>query len=129
MRAMAEDHQLAQALGINVRRIFTLTWCISVTVAGIGGNNLGQLLTVHPELARLGLIVLTVALLGGLDSVQGCIIGRVIIGIAENVAAVYLDPLLPHNGGLRIIIPYLIMLFTLIIKPYGLFGLKRIGRI
>lgn len=129
MRAVAEDHQVAQSVSIPVKRIYTLTWAIASTVAGIGGFLLGQLLTVSPELATLGLIVLPVALLGGLDSIPGCIIGGIIIGISENAAAVYLDPFLPHSGGLRIVIPYLIMLVVLLIRPHGLFGLERIERV
>ncbi len=129
MRAVAEDHQVAQSLGVNVRSIFSLTWVISSIVGGIGGVLLGQLLTVSPELATLGLIVFPVALLGGMDSIHGCIVGGIIIGVAENLSAVYLDRFLPHSGGLRMIIPYLIMLFILIIKPYGIFGLKKIERI
>lgn len=129
MRAVAEDHQVAQSLGIPVKRVYNLTWAIAAVVAGIGGVFLGKMLTVSPELARLGLIVLPVAILGGLDSVPGCIVGGVIIGVAENVTAVYLDPLLPHSGGLRMVIPYFLMLIVLIIRPHGLFGLERIERI
>jgi len=129
MRAVAEDHQVAQALGINVRKIYTLTWVIAAVVAGIGGLLLGRVLTVSGELSTLGLVVLPVALLGGLDSIFGCIVGGIIIGIAENVAAIYLDPLLPRGGGLRIVFPYIIMLVILVIRPEGLFGLKRIERI
>ena len=129
MRAVAEDYQVAQALGINVRRIITLTWIIAAIVAGIGGLLLGRVLTVSGELSTLGLVVLPVALLGGLDSIFGCIVGGIIIGIAENVAAIYLDPLLPRGGGLRIVFPYVIMLCILVIRPEGLFGLKRIERI
>ena len=129
MRAVAEDHQVAQSLAVPVKRIYSLTWAIAAIVAGIGGVLLGQLLNVNPELATLGLLVLPVALLGGLDSVPGCIVGGIIIGISENMAAVYLDPFLPHSGGLRIVIPYLIMLIVLLIRPHGIFGLERIERV
>lgn len=129
MRAVAEDQQVSQTLAINVRRIFAFVWSISAIAAGVGGVLLGQMLTVSSELARYGLLVLPVALLGGLDSVLGCIIGGIIIGILENLSAIYLDPLLPHSGGLRIAVPYLVMLLILIIRPYGIFGLKRIERI
>jgi len=129
MRAVAEDHQVSQSLGVRVKRVYSLTWAIAAIVAGIGGMFLGKMLTVAPELASLGLIVLPVAILGGLDSIPGCIVGGIIIGVAENAAAVYLDPLLPHGGGLRMVIPYLIMLVVLIIRPHGLFGLERIERI
>ena len=129
MRAVAEDHQVSQSLGVPVKRIYSLTWAISSVVAGIGGVFLGKMLTVGPELASLGLIVLPVAILGGLDSIPGCIIGGIIIGVAENVTAVYLDPFLPHSGGLRMVIPYLLMFLILLIRPHGLFGLERIERI
>ncbi len=129
MRAVADDHQVAQSLGINVRRIYALTWIIAAIVAGIGGLLLGRVLTVSAELSALGFLVLPVALLGGLESILGCIVAGIIIGIAENAAAIYLAPLLPRSGGLGVVFPYLIMLLILFIRPEGLFGLKRIERI
>jgi branched-chain amino acid transport system permease protein len=129
MRAVAGDYQVAQSLAVPVKRIYSITWAIASAVAVIGGLLLGQLLSVTPELASLGFIVLPVALLGGLDSIPGCILGGIIIGVAESLSAVYLDPFLPHSGGLRTIVPYLLMLVILIISPYGIFGSRRIERI
>lgn len=129
LRAIAEDVQAAQVYGINIRKLFPVMWSIAAITGGLGGFFIGQILTVSAELASLGLIVFPVALIGGMDSVPGCIIGGIIIGIVENIAAVYLDPLLPHTGGLRMIAPYLLMLIILLIRPHGILGLKRIERI
>lgn len=129
LRAIAEDVQAAQVYGINIRKLFPIMWSISAITGGLGGFFIGQILTVSGELASLGLIVFPVALVGGMDSIPGCIIGGIIIGMVENIAAVYLDPLLPHTGGLRMIAPYLLMLVILLIRPHGILGLKRIERI
>ena len=129
MRAVADDHQAAQSVGINVRNVFKFVWVIAAVVGGIGGFLLGKILTVSPDLYALGLVAFPVAIVGGMDSVPGCILAGIMVGVAENLAGVYLDPFLPHSGGLRLIVPYLLMLFVLIVRPYGLFGLERIERI
>ncbi len=79
-------------------------------------------------LASIGLKAFAVVLLGGVNSIGGAIVGGIILGVLENVAAGYLDPLLP-GGGLAQIFPFIVMLIVLVFKPHGLFGLVRIERI
>jgi branched-chain amino acid transport system permease protein len=92
-----------------------------ILLAGVSG--------VTPPLADVGLKALAVVILGGLDSVGGAIVAGIILGILENLAAGYLDPLMPSGGGLANVFPFIIMIAVLIVKPHGLFGLKRIERI
>jgi branched-chain amino acid transport system permease protein len=94
----------------------------------IGGILLGGVSGVMIPLAEIGLKAFAVVLLGGVNSIGGAIVGGIILGVSENVAAGYLDPLLP-GGGLAQIFPFILMLIVLIFKPHGLFGLVRIERI
>ena len=124
MRTTAEDHEMAQATGINVKRIFAITWLTAGLVAALGGMLLG---------ARVGLCVGSTPLIafkafpavifGGLESIAGAIIGGLIVGILENLAGGLIDPKIAE------ITPYIILLIMLMIRPEGLFGLKRIERI
>jgi branched-chain amino acid transport system permease protein len=127
MRATAESHEVAQSVGIKVRSTFTLAWVIAAAIGGIGGFLLGIIMGVSGDLSEFGLKVFPVVLLGGLESIPGAIIGGMVIGLLENVAAGYLDPLV--GGGVTEVFPYVIMVIILIFKPYGLFGLTRIERI
>ena len=127
MRAAAESHEVAQSVGIKVGNVFTLAWMIAAAIGGIGGFLLGIIMGVSGSLTQFGLKVFPVVLLGGLESIPGAIIGGIVIGLLENVAAGYLDPLV--GGGVTEVFPYIIMVGILIFKPYGLFGLTRIERI
>ncbi|MBM3118067.1 MAG: branched-chain amino acid ABC transporter permease [Chloroflexi bacterium] len=123
MRATAESHQVAQARGINVRTIFSMSWALCGVVAAVGGMLLGYRLGVSQFLALIGLKAFPAVLFGGLDSIGGALIGGLTVGVLENLA-----------GGLVAtwmmeITPYIILLVVLIIRPEGLFGLKRIERI
>jgi len=129
MRATAEDEQVVQSVGIRITTVHILTWVIATIVAVIGGILLGSISGVNLAMADIGLKALVVALLGGLDSIGGCIVAGLIIGVLENVAAGYLDPLLPAGGGLSFVFPFIIMIVVLMFRPYGLFGLVRIERI
>jgi branched-chain amino acid transport system permease protein len=129
MRAMAEDQQVAQSMGIRASRVYQLSWVIAAIVAGVGGILLGLMTMVSPGIGALGLKVLPVAIVGGLDSIMGVIIAGPLIGVIENVATAYLDPLLPGGGGLMAVAPFIFMLIFMLFKPYGIFGLQRIERI
>jgi branched-chain amino acid transport system permease protein len=124
MRATAEDQQLARGTGINVKWIFSLTWgisCVLATLAGIFlAARLGLAATETPLIA---LAAFPVVILGGLDSMGGAILGGIIIGLVESVVGGLISPVLAT------ITPYLILLIVLIIKPQGLFGMKRIERV
>ena len=127
MRAVAEDNVSAKSSGISVTRVFALSWIIAGITAGVGGILLGSINGISPELADIGMIGLAVALLGGLESIPGAVLGGIIVGVTTALAAGYLDPIV--GGGLIQIMPYVIMMLALLIKPYGLFGLVRIERI
>lgn len=127
MRAVAEDHAVAQSTGISIKTAFSLSWIISTVVATAGGILLAVSAGVTIGLGSVGLKALPVVLLGGLESIPGAIVGGLIIGILETIAGYYLDPFV--GGGVADIAPFIIMILILIIKPYGLFGQERIERI
>ncbi len=127
MRAAAEDHQLAQSTGISVRAIFSWIWIISAMVATIAGIALANVMDIYFPLPYLGIKGLVVALVGGLESLPGALLAGLLLGVLENVSAGYLDPLV--GGGVKEVAAYVLLLFILLVKPYGLFGLVRIERI
>ena len=129
MRATAEDEQVVQSAGIKVTTVYALSWVIACIVGVIGGILLGGVSGVMIPMAEVGLKAFAVVLLGGIDSIGGAIVAGIILGVLENVAAGYLDPLLPAGGGLAQVFPFFVMIIVLILKPHGLFGMARIERI
>lgn len=127
MRAAADDQAAAQSMGISVKRIIAITWAIAAVVAAIGGVLLGNINGVNPSLAYIGLMVLPVVILGGLDSVPGAIVGGFTIGFLESLAGGYLDPL--FGGGVKEVVPFVVLLVVLMVRPYGLFGKEIIERV
>ncbi|MBO8168317.1 MAG: branched-chain amino acid ABC transporter permease [Thermoanaerobacteraceae bacterium] len=127
MRATADDQQAALSMGISVKVIFAATWAIAAVVAGIGGILLGNINGVNPSLSHIGLTVLPVAILGGLDSIPGAILGGLFIGVLESLSGGYLDPLL--GGGVKEVAPFVVLVLILMIRPYGLFGQEIIERV
>jgi branched-chain amino acid transport system permease protein len=128
MRATAEDLQVVQSLGIKATTVYAVSWAIAAVVGVIGGILLGGVSGVMIPLSQIGLKAFAVVLLGGVNSFGGAILAGIIVGILENIAAGYLDPIL-FGGGLANVFPFIIMIIVLIIRPYGLFGLVRIERI
>jgi branched-chain amino acid transport system permease protein len=127
MRAVADNQQVAMAMGINVERYFALAWAMTGVVSALGGVVWGNLLGVDVHLALVGLKVFPVVILGGLDSIVGAVVGGLIVGIVENVAAGYIDPYV--GGGTKDFAPYVLMIVALMIRPYGIFGKKIIERV
>jgi branched-chain amino acid transport system permease protein len=127
MRAVADDQQVAMAMGINVERYFALAWAMAGVVSALGGIVWGNLLGVDVHLALVGLKVFPVVILGGLDSIPGAIVGGLIVGVVENVAAGYVDPLV--GGGTKDFAPYVLMIIALMFRPYGIFGKRIIERV
>ena len=127
MRAVADSQQVAMAMGINVQRYFGLAWAMAGIVSALGGVVWGAMLGVDNQLALVGLKVFPVVILGGLDSVIGAVVGGLIVGVVENLAAGYLDPYV--GGGTKDFAPYILMIVALMIRPYGIFGRRRIERI
>jgi len=127
MRAVADDQQASMVVGIRVPRVFALSWAISGMEAAAGGLIWGNMLGVDTLLALVGLKVFPVVILGGLDSIAGAIIGGLIMGAVESLAAGYLDPYV--GGGTKDFIPYVLMILVLFVKPYGFFGHETIERV
>jgi branched-chain amino acid transport system permease protein len=127
MRATANDQQAAMAVGINVRFIFALSWAIAGLAAALGGVLWGNLIGVDTQLALVGLKVFPAVILGGLDSVPGALVGGLIIGAVESVAAGYVDPYV--GGGTKDFLPYVLMILALMVRPYGFFGREIIERV
>ncbi len=127
MRATAEDHQLAQSTGISVKKMFSVIWVVSSVVAAIAGISTAHVIDIYYSYPLLGIKGLIVALVGGLESLPGALLGGLILGILENISAGYLDPIV--GGGVKEVAAYFMLLVILLVKPYGLFGLVRIERI
>jgi branched-chain amino acid transport system permease protein len=127
MRAVADNQQVAMAMGINVERYFGLAWAMTGVVSALGGMLWGNMLGVDVNLALVGFKVFPVVILGGLDSIPGAIIGGLIVGLVENVAAGYVDPYV--GGGTKDFAPYVLMIVALMIRPYGIFGKRIIERV
>jgi len=127
MRAVADNQQVAMAMGINVERYFGLAWAMTGIVSALGGIIWGSLLGVDVHLALVGFKVFPVVILGGLDSIPGAVIGGLIVGIVENVAAGYIDPYV--GGGTKDFAPYVLMIIALMVRPYGIFGKTIIERV
>src|SRR4030042_1477052 len=123
MRVVAADHEVAQSLGIRVKRVFSLSWAISGAFAAVCGVLVGMVFTVTPTMGELTLGKgLPVLLLGGLNSIPGPVVGGLLIGLCE-------APGSRSQPGLKEIVPWVVMLVILLIRPYGLFGERRIERI
>ena len=124
MRSVADNQPAALSLGVHVRRVFALSWAIAFIVAAMSGIVLGIIngINVH-KLSDIGLKVFPVVILGGLDSIGGAIIGGLIIGLLETFTGGYI------STSLREIIPYIVLVVILMVKPYGLFGLVEIERV
>ncbi|PYM72576.1 MAG: branched-chain amino acid ABC transporter permease [Candidatus Rokuibacteriota bacterium] len=127
MRAVADSQQVAMAMGIDVERYFGVAWAMTGIVSALGGILWGNLLGVDVNLALVGFKVFPVVILGGLDSIPGAIIGGLIVGVVENIAAGYVDPFV--GGGTKDFAPYVLMILALMIRPYGIFGKRIIERV
>jgi len=127
LRAVADDHQAAQSIGIPLNRIWVIVWCVAGVVALVAGMIWGSKLGVQFSLASVALRALPVVILGGLTSVPGAIIGGLIIGVGEKLSEVYVGPLV--GGGIEIWFAYMLALVVLLFRPQGLFGEKIIDRV
>ncbi|MBN4047499.1 branched-chain amino acid ABC transporter permease [Acidimicrobiaceae bacterium AH-315-P05] len=135
MRAVAFDQEAAMAQGINVGRVFAIAWAAGAVLAAIGGifgsqPPVRQTGAIDPETANIAFRALPAVVLGGLDSATGALLGGVIIGLAEIFAGQYAVGLVDEIGaGYPLVIPYVVMLIGLIVRPYGLFGTPEIRRV
>ncbi|WP_334135413.1 branched-chain amino acid ABC transporter permease [Tepidimonas sp.] len=127
LRAVADDHQAAQSIGIPLNRIWVIVWCVAGIVALVAGMIWGSKLGVQFSLSTVALRALPVIILGGLTSVPGAIVGGLIIGVGEKLSEVYLGPYV--GGGIEIWFAYVLALVFLLLRPQGLFGEKIIDRV
>ncbi len=127
MRATADDQMAVQACGIPVTRVFSTSWMFACAVAAVGGILISSIGGITHGLVETGLKSFSVVILGGLDSFVGCIVAGPIIGLAESLGGGYLTQYL--WAGVKDIIPFVIIIIVMVIKPYGLFGETRIERI
>ncbi len=123
MRAVADDQQAAMVVGISVRRVFAMAWALAAVSAVFAGIIVANIFGVSSEVAVFGLLVFPVVILGGLDSVPGAMVAGTIIGLLMTYTAGYI------GGGLQQVIPYVILVLILLVRPYGLFGEVRIERV
>ena len=127
LRAVADDHQAAQSIGIPLNRIWVIVWSVAGFVALVAGTVWGSKLDVQFSLAVLALKALPVVILGGFTSIPGAIIGGLLIGMGEKLSEVYLGPIL--GGGIENWFAYALALVFLLVRPQGLFGEKIIDRV
>ena len=127
LRAVADDHQAAQSIGIPLNRIWFIVWCVAGVVALVAGMIWGSKLGVQFSLTTVALRALPVIILGGLTSVPGAIIGGLLIGVGEKLSEVFLGSYV--GGGIEIWFAYVLALIVLMFRPQGLFGEKIIDRV
>jgi branched-chain amino acid transport system permease protein len=127
LRAVADDHQAAQSIGIPLGRMWVIVWFVAGITALVAGIIWGSKIGVQFSLTTVALKALPVIILGGLTSVPGAIIGGLIIGVGEKMSEIYLGPLI--GGGIEIWFAYVLALVFLLFRPQGLFGEKIIDRV
>ncbi|MDE2804105.1 MAG: branched-chain amino acid ABC transporter permease [Gemmatimonadota bacterium] len=123
MRAIADDQQAALSMGISIPRVFGVAWGLAAASAAIGGIMLAGIVGVSPNVASIGLRVFPVVILGGLDSIRGAVTGGAIIGLLEVYTGGYV------GRGLSLVVPYVVLVLVLMVRPYGLFGKEIIERV
>jgi branched-chain amino acid transport system permease protein len=127
LRAVADDHQAAQSIGIPLARIWVIVWSVAGFVALVAGIIWGSKLGVQFSLSLVALKALPVVILGGLTSVPGAIVGGLLIGVGEKLSEIYIGPM--FGGGIEIWFAYVLALVFLLVRPQGLFGEKIIDRV
>jgi branched-chain amino acid transport system permease protein len=127
MRATANSNQVALSMGISVKKVFAISWCVAAVVSAVGGILIGNINGVNITLSSVGLKVFPAVILGGLDSIPGAVLGGLIIGVLENLSGGYLDQI--FGGGVKEVAPFVVLVIILMVKPYGLFGTEEIERV
>jgi branched-chain amino acid transport system permease protein len=127
LRAIADDQQVAMAMGIDLQRYVTLTWALVGLIAVLAGTLWSVAGSGGFGVVLLGLKVFPIVIIGGLDSIPGTIAGAAFVGVLESLAAGYLDPLL--GGGFSNVAAYLVLIAMLFVRPYGVFGRRDVARV
>jgi branched-chain amino acid transport system permease protein len=123
MRAIADDQQAALSMGIAIPRVLAVAWSLAAITAAIGGMMLANIVGVGQEISYIGLRVFPVVILGGLDSIPGAVVGGATIGLLETYTGGYV------GHGLNLIVPFVVLILVLMVRPYGLFGKRTIERV
>lgn len=126
MRAAAEHQTHAFLMGINVKKVFALSWVLSSMTACVAGILLANVHVVNTNLSLVAIKAFPAIILGGLDSIPGALLGGVIIGVVENLVGGYLEV---YVGGIKEISVYIVLFVVLVIKPYGFFGVEEIEKV
>jgi branched-chain amino acid transport system permease protein len=123
MRATADGHEAAVVSGVNVNVMNRLAWAIGSTLAAVGGVFLGQLQLASTDIEAIGLLALPAVVIGGMQSIPGAIIGGLLVGLIEQLASTYISPKSSD------IVIYALLLLILLVRPWGLFGQRELGRV
>jgi branched-chain amino acid transport system permease protein len=126
MTAVAEDHEIAQSLGISIGRSLAISWGIAGALTALSAAIYLSGVTVTGDVGAVAFLALPVVLLGGLESIGGVALGGIVVGAGQTAAAIWLDP--HFQGGASLIFPFLLMLVILLVRPQGLFGWKHVER-
>jgi len=123
MRAIADDQQAALSMGISIKRVIGIAWALACVSAALGGIMLGNIVGVSQNISAVGLRVFPVVILGGLDSIKGAVIAGAVIGLLEAYTGGYV------GHGLNLVVPFVVLIAVLMVRPYGLFGRPIIERV
>ena len=123
LRATASNQAAAYAVGINVPRVFSLSWVVSAMLAAVSGIIVGSIGGISSSMGVFGLSVLVVVIVGGLDSVLGALVAGLLVGLVEGLAAAYL------GGEYKLLATFIVLVVILMLRPYGLFGTHEIERL
>jgi branched-chain amino acid transport system permease protein len=123
IRATASNLDASMMMGVNVWRIFSLSWILAAIISVCTGVFISRLSILEPGISQYSLIAIAALVLGGLDSIKGAIVGGFIIGIAEGLAVFYI------GGQSKYLVGFIVMFLILMIRPYGLFGIKKVERV
>ena len=123
LRATASDQAAAYAVGINVPRVFSLSWVVSAMLAAVSGIIVGSIGGISSSMGVFGLTVLVVVIVGGLDSVLGALVAGLLVGLVEGLAGAYL------GGEYKLLATFIVLVTILMVRPYGLFGTHEIERL
>jgi len=123
LRATASDQQAAYSMGIDVPKVFSLSWTVAAMIAAIAGVIVGAVGGISSTMGVFGLSVLVVVIVGGLDSVLGALVAGLLIGVVESLAGGFL------GGEYKLLATFLILIVVLLVRPYGLFGTHEIERL
>jgi branched-chain amino acid transport system permease protein len=129
MRAASEDQEAALAAGVSVGAVFALSWALAGALAAVAGTFTAVGASVNEQLWLVALTALPVIILGGLDSLPGAVVGGLLIGVVQELVATYQRDTTWLGGNFSIVVPYVVMLIVLLVRPYGLFGTREVERV